>query len=555
MAGSIALIGISGAGKSTVASLVAESLGYTWADSDRELEQQTGRTIPEIFAEDGEIAFRNIEASVAAELLKQENVVIATGGGLPTTSAGRRALRPSFVIWLKVSPEAAAERLLANPETENRPLLEGSPLEKLRTLAELRAQIYEVVADAIVVVDSKTPEEVAAAVVAAVRAHHDPDPGGSPPAVTEISPPARPVFSPAATVSTPTATYPVFVQRGILASFGEIARSVGLKGRAFLVSDAVIGPLFAEGIMDSLRKSGFDARILLIDGGESEKNLGSVSKIWDWLLGERVERSDFVVCIGGGVVTDMAGFAAATTLRGIPFLHVPTTLLGMADAAIGGKTGIDHPRGKNLIGAFAQPRAVICDPATLDSLPERQLRAGWAEVIKHGFILDFELMEMLELHAGDLDAMKSADLIARGGPGVKAAVVSEDEKESDRRSLLNYGHTVGHAIEAVEQYTGFLHGEAVAIGMRAAGIIAVEMGLLSPEEFERQQRLIRACGLPESAPGLDPDAIIDATKSDKKSSGGVIKWVLLEGLGNATLHADVPDALVRKAVEAVTRQG
>ncbi len=372
--------------------------------------------------------------------------------------------------------------------------------------------------------------------------------------MTEDSSPISQKFSPAATVTTPTASYPIFVERGILGSLGEICRSVGLKGRAFLVSDAVCGPIFADGIMASLRNSGYESRILLVEGGESEKNLGAVSKIWDWLLGERVERNDFVVCVGGGVVTDTAGFAAATALRGIPFLHVPTTLLGMADAAIGGKTGVDHARGKNLIGAFAQPRAVICDPATLDSLPERQLRAGWAEVIKHGFILDRDLLALLERHAGDLNSMKSAELIARGGPGVKAAVVSEDEKESDRRSLLNYGHTVGHAIEAVEQYTGFLHGEAVAIGMRAAGIIAVEMGLLTPEEFDRQQRLIRACGLPESAPGLDPDAIIEATKSDKKSSGGVIKWVLLEGLGNATLHADVPDALVRQAVEAVTRE-
>ena len=553
MPGSIALIGLSGAGKSTVASLIAQELGCEWADADRELERRTSRTIPDIFENDGEIAFRNIEAKVTADLLVKDDMVVATGGGLPTTSAGRRALRPAFVIWLKIAPETAAERLLANPGTEDRPLLEGDPVSKLRALAELRGQIYEVVADAIVVVDSMTPAEVATAAVEAFRASQGPSLGASPQPIARISPALDAKFSPAATVTTPTATYPVFVQRGILGEFGEICRSVGLKGRAFLVSDAVVGPLFADGIMDSLRNSGYEPRVFLVEGGESEKNLGAVSKIWDWLLGERVERTDFVVCIGGGVVTDTAGFAAATTLRGIPFLHVPTTLLGMADAAIGGKTGIDHPRGKNLIGAFAQPRAVICDPATLDSLPERQLRAGWAEVIKHGFILDPELIAMLELHAGDLDAMKSPDLIARGGPGVKAAVVSEDEKESDRRSLLNYGHTVGHAIEAVEQYTGFLHGEAVAIGMRAAGIIAVEMGLLSPEDFDRQQRLIRACGLPESAPGLDPGAIIEATKSDKKSSGGVIKWVLLEGLGNAVLHADVPDALVRKAVETVTR--
>jgi 3-dehydroquinate synthetase len=248
----------------------------------------------------------------------------------------------------------------------------------------------------------------------------------------------------------------------------------------------------------------------------------------------------------------MAGFAAATCLRGVDFVHVPTSLLGMVDAAIGGKTGVDHPRGKNLIGAFAQPRAVVIDPLTLRSLPERHLRNGWAEVVKHGFILDEPLVVELEAVAGDPAAMMSARLIA-WSVAIKANIVSEDERESGRRTLLNYGHTIGHAIEAVTGYSAYLHGEAVAIGMRAAGLIALELGLLPADDFERQQKLIRAAGLPESAPGVSVDAVLAASTQDKKVRAGSINWVLLEGIGRATTRNTVPESVVRRAVEAVLR--
>jgi 3-dehydroquinate synthetase len=224
----------------------------------------------------------------------------------------------------------------------------------------------------------------------------------------------------------------------------------------------------------------------------------------------------------------------------------------MADAAIGGKTGIDHPRGKNLIGAFAQPRAVVIDPLLLRTLPPRQLRNGWAELLKHGFILDEALVRDLEAASIDGPPLMSADLIARS-VAIKAAVVSEDERESGRRTLLNYGHTIGHAIEAVTNYETYLHGEAVAIGMRAAGIISTNLGLLPQAEFERQQQLIRRFGLPESAPGLDPRAVYDATLVDKKVRGGSIRWVLLEHIGQAVVRQGVPEALVHHAIETVTR--
>jgi 3-dehydroquinate synthase len=249
------------------------------------------------------------------------------------------------------------------------------------------------------------------------------------------------------------------------------------------------------------------------------------------------------------VVTDLAGFAAATCLRGIDFVHVPTSLLAMADAAIGGKTGVDHPRGKNLIGAFAQPRAVLIDPEVLRSLPERHLRNGWAELIKHGLILDEGLFRDLEDASVEGPPLMSAELIARS-VAIKAEVVSDDEREAGRRTLLNYGHTIGHAIEAVTGYERYLHGEAISIGMRVAGAISAELGLLSADDLARQQALLKRFGLPESAPGLDPSAVLDATMLDKKVRAGSIRWVLLEGIGNAVTRDDVPPDVVRRALQA-----
>jgi 3-dehydroquinate synthase len=355
----------------------------------------------------------------------------------------------------------------------------------------------------------------------------------------------------AATVRTATASYPIVVADGSLARLGAICRETGLRGRAFLLTDASVGPLYAAATAAALAAAGYPVETLAIPPGEEHKHLGTVSTVYDWLIGHRVERQDFVVCLGGGVVTDLGGFAAATCLRGIDFVHVPTSMLAMVDAAVGGKTGVDHPRGKNLVGAFAQPRAVVIDPLVLETLPERQLRAGWAEVVKHGLILDAELFADLEARAGDPSSMRDARLIGRS-VAIKAEVVSGDEREAGQRTLLNYGHTFGHAIEALTGYNTYLHGEAVAIGMRAAGLMALETGRLAPEAFERQQALLRACGLPEHAPGLDPDRLIDATRVDKKVRDGAVTWVVLEAIGHATTTRALSPETVARAARAIT---
>ena len=534
MADHIFLVGLSGSGKSTVGRLLADRLAWSFVDSDTLIEKTAGRSIPAIFSEEGEAAFREQEGRALARATRSSRVVVATGGGAPTHDAGREVLADGFTVWLAVSPAVAAERLAAQPTDEPRPLLAGDPRQRLEALLESRRDDYAR-ADASIEVDGLTPEQVCDRILRLWEGGDSSD--GAIPGV-------------AATVTTPGASYPIVVRQGALADLGDLCGRVGLSGRAFVLTDSGSGPLFASTALDSLRAAGFQAADMAIPAGEEHKTLATVQTVYDWLLGERVERSDFVVCLGGGVVTDLGGYAAATVLRGIPFVHVPTTLLGMVDAAVGGKTGVDHAIGKNLVGAFAQPRLVLTDPALLATLPSRHLQAGLAELVKHGFILDEELVRLFEARAGDPAALATEELIARS-TAIKARVVSEDERESGARTLLNYGHTIGHGIEAAAGFSGYLHGEAVAIGMHAAGRIACEVGLLSAAALERQQDLLRACGLPERAEGVDREAVVSAMRSDKKVRDGAISWVLLERIGRAAVHRDVPDQAVEAALDAV----
>ncbi|MFN0144884.1 MAG: 3-dehydroquinate synthase [Dehalococcoidia bacterium] len=546
------LIGLSGSGKSTVGRVLAERLGWAFADSDRIVEADTGRPIPELFREQGEAVFRALEAAALETLAARSQVVVATGGGAPTDARSRAALATGLVIWLDITPERAARRLSADPATEGRPLLEGDPLARLSHLFGERRHLYDR-ADHSVAVDYYTPEQVAEK-IAELMAQAQAGSWAALPARLEDPSPAAGEAAVAATVTIvgTSAHYPVIVQDGALARVGSVCREAGLKGRAFIVSDHVVEPLHVPAVRASLEAAGYGVSALSIPPGEDEKTLATLSSVFDWLVSERVERQDFVVCVGGGVVTDLGGFAAATVLRGIGFVHVPTTMLAMTDAAIGGKTGVDHPRGKNLIGAFAQPRAVVIDPTVLATLSTRQRANGWAEVIKHGLILDRPLLDDIDAQSGQSGAMLSRDLIARS-VAIKAAVVSEDEKEAGRRTLLNYGHTVGHAIESVTGYGQYLHGEAVAIGMRVAGLLAVELGVLSAGELARQQRVLVAYGLPDRAPGLDVDAVIEATLQDKKVRSGAVQWVLLRRLGEAYVHGPIDAAVVRRAIDTVCR--
>ena len=543
------LVGLSGSGKTTVGRLLAEQLGWEFVDSDTHIEQRAGRALEVIFAEEGEAEFRALEAAALREIAGRSRVVVATGGGAPTSAASREAIASGLVIWLDVTPERAAARLAADPVTAIRPLLAGDPLARLEALFEARRPLYEQ-SDHSIAVDYYSPRQVAERIAALVAAA--PGSGWQAVAGRFGAPTRQPVAGVAAVVTTPAARYPVYVRDGILDDVGAACREAGLAGRAFIVTDATVAPLFGRRLEAGLAAEGYATSTYAMAPGEQHKTLATVASIYDWLLEARLERSDFLVCLGGGVVTDVGGFVAATVLRGVSFVHVPTTMAGMVDAAVGGKTGVDHPRGKNLVGAFAQPRAVVIDPGALASLPARELRAGFAELIKHGFILDGGLVADLEQTGGDPGRLSSSSFIARS-VAIKAAVVAGDEREEGLRALLNYGHTVGHAIETVSGYGRYLHGEAVAVGMRAAGLIAVELGMLTRAEFERQQALVRACGLPETAPGLSPGEIVAATLGDKKVRGGRVRWVLLEALGRAVVRDDVPQDAVIRAVATVVR--
>ncbi len=354
-------------------------------------------------------------------------------------------------------------------------------------------------------------------------------------------------------VRTASRTYPVIVGQGALDTLPAHLDAVGLRGRLWLIADEAVYARYGARVEGVLRAAGREVRARTVPSGEEHKTLAQVAALYDWLLGERVERRDAILALGGGVVGDMAGFVAATILRGIAFVQLPTTLLAQVDASIGGKVAVDHPRGKNLIGAFYQPCLVLADTGTLTTLPPRELAAGWAEVIKTGVILDADLFALLEREADALRAAQPGptEVAIRRCMQLKGDVVGEDERESGRRAILNYGHTVGHAIEAATAYGRYLHGEAVAIGLRAAAYIAVATGRFPADAAERQGVLVERFGLPASAPGVDRGAVRAAMGLDKKAQAGRLAWVLPTRLGHADVFRDVPNALVEEALDLV----
>lgn len=358
------------------------------------------------------------------------------------------------------------------------------------------------------------------------------------------------------TVELPQQSYEIVIATGGLNDLGTWmggSESHPIKSgkKVLVVSNPAIFRQYGERSLFSLKQAGFEVASCILPAGERYKTLASLQKVYDTALENHLERSSTIVALGGGVVGDMAGFAAATWLRGINFVQVPTSLLAMVDASIGGKTGVNHPQGKNLIGAFHQPRLVLIDPQVLSTLPAREFRAGMAEVIKYGVIWDAELFVQLEA-AKRLDQQRYVSdellqMILTRSCQAKAHVVSKDEKEAGLRAILNYGHTIGHAVESLTGYRLVNHGEAVAIGMVAAGQIAVELGLWSQEAAQRQLALIQKSGLPtQIPPGLDIEAILVSLQSDKKVEAGKVRFVLPTQIGAAVVTDQVSAAVIRQ---------
>ncbi len=326
-----------------------------------------------------------------------------------------------------------------------------------------------------------------------------------------------------------------------------------MAGRAFVVTDRNVYSSYGQQLAEVLKASGFEPVMNVVNAGEQTKSLTSLELLYDWLVEAKAERSDIIVAVGGGVVGDLAGYVAATYLRGMPLVQVPTTLLAQVDSSIGGKTGVNHPKGKNLIGAFYPANLVVIDTATLNSLPAREYRSGLGEVVKYGVIMDAPLFDLIEARQADLlkQAEDVVDKVVARCAELKMQVVGEDERESGLRTILNYGHTIGHALEAATNYEVLLHGEAVAIGMSGAAQIAVALGKFDEASSERIRVLLKGLGLPYAARGLAWEVVRDAMSMDKKTKSGKIRWVLPTSIGSVEVTPDVPDETVESVLKVL----
>lgn len=361
-------------------------------------------------------------------------------------------------------------------------------------------------------------------------------------------------------VSLPQNSYEIAIASGNLSQLGAKMKQLKLGKKVLVVSNPEIFSHYGDTCLQSLNESEFEVYQHLIPSGEVHKNLQSIEKLYDVALENHLERSSTLVALGGGVIGDMTGFAAATWLRGINFVQVPTSLLAMVDASVGGKTGVNHPQGKNLIGAFYQPKLVLIDPEVLQTLPEREFRAGMAEVIKYGVIWDAELFSELE-QAQDIDCFETIDpqllkTILTRSCQAKADVVSQDEKEAGLRAILNYGHTIGHAIESLTDYQEYVHGEAVALGMVAAGEIAIQMGAWKDAAGNRQNKLIAKAGLPTKVSAdIQVKDVLEAIKNDKKVKSGKVRFILPTKIGAVKITDKVSSDVVKESVLSLLENG
>lgn len=343
-------------------------------------------------------------------------------------------------------------------------------------------------------------------------------------------------------------SYPIYIGEGILPQIGPLVKGLGVGSKILLVTNPTVNKLYGQEVIHSLREAGFDVCPVEISDGEGFKSLESARLLYDAAFEHELDRKCPVLALGGGVTGDLAGFVAATYMRGVPFIQVPTTLLAQVDSSVGGKVAVNHPKGKNIIGAFYQPRLVLADIGTLRSLPAREFNAGMAEVIKYGVIWDKEFFEFLEQEHAAISELKTDQLIriVQTSCQVKARVVEEDETEQDVRAILNYGHTFGHAYEALTAYEKYVHGEAVAVGMVSAAAAAVELGMFDVQSKTRLEDLVRVFELPVRIGQLSPDDIIASMQHDKKALAGQVRFVLPEALGKVTIKSGVPNDILRR---------
>ena len=547
----IVLIGFMGTGKSSVGKLLAKKLNFQFIDTDEMIESKTNTSINDIFELHGETYFRELEKVVIDELKTSKNTVISTGGGVVLDNENVNKLASiGTIICLKSSPQVIFERTSL---FKNRPLLSGNDalenanntlenanniLEVIVEKLETRKHLYngelnldttflsiEEAADRIIsYVSSQT--DLYTLNVATLSSEYEIVIGGK---ILDIFPQIiMPIINSSHVTNQVTSQVPVQIP-------------VQVPGQVLLITSENIAPLWGEKILKILLVNEINASMIALPDGEENKTFESAMRIYGAALDKKLNRTSTIIAVGGGVIGDIAGFAASTYMRGIKLVQFPTTLLAQVDSGIGGKTGLNHPSGKNMIGTFYQPNLVFTDTSILTTLPKQEFINGIAEVIKYGMILDNVLFEFLEKNVEGILRFEQPLLnhIVKKCCHIKKTIVEKDEKESGIRTLLNYGHTIGHGIETATDYTKYRHGEAVSIGMVFAGSIALNRGLLSEADFLRQKSILEAFGLPTKLENVDIERILFAITADKKNLYGKIRMVLPHSIGSAGIYDDI----------------
>ncbi len=546
----IILIGLSGAGKTTVAKQIATLLSWKHIDSDQMITEQIGRSPAVIIEEEGESQFRKIEEEFITGI-ESNQAVISIGGGAFQSPKNRKFLfDQGLVVFLDAPIQSLIERIQNSTSEQKRPLL-GLPAEMHDALMNMDAQRREnfLRADLHLFTYNQAPKNIAMTVVKFwmdFKSNQD-----QLLRYDAVESNALPVSR----MLIDNRQFPIWAGVDQLSHLSQLITQISKSRKVYIITDDNIHNLYSEQIATLLEKQKIEHISYIMQAGEDQKNLANVDLIYEWLFENKIERQDLIIAIGGGVVCDLAGYVAATVLRGVKLLSIPTSLLAMTDAAIGGKTAVNLNVGKNLIGVIKQPDAILIDINFLDTLPKRELTEGIAEVIKHAIILDKSLFQIFEQHKNDPSAMMKnkellLDIIIKS-VRIKSMIVSIDPNEKNTRKILNFGHTIGHALEVASEYKSLLHGEAVAIGMVGAVYIAHKLEYISEEVMDSIISIIDSYNLPTSFSGTSIDSVIKHIAFDKKVVNKQVQFILIKDIGVPTVTLLPDTTLIKESLESL----